>query len=146
MFATTYNGACKSIGGNCFTSNLPPRPGKGTASISGQSYDATAVCDIDFAPYGKGYGILIGQEKAIILYNMRQGTNQLGDFEKLIDDSNGDIPTSPFAAFFDISSSAFYFSVSGTATVSGKTASASGVFKEVGGSRQISVSASGNCQ
>ncbi len=147
-FALMANGGCQSKCSNEFASRLTPRPGEGRANVNGQSVNATALCDFNFAPYGRGYAIMIGQnqDRAIVLYNMRQGSNQLGNFDNLVSNANGTIPTTPFAAYFDVSSSAFYFSVSGSATASGKTVSASGVFRELGGSRQISISASGNCK
>ncbi len=129
---------------NCLSFDPLSDPGKGKANIGGQDYNATAVCDLDFGQFGRGYGIQMSNGGVIVLYNMKQGSNQLGNLENLIDNSPTGNITVPFAFYSDGSTA--YWSVSGTATASGKKVSASGVFREVGGSRQISISASGNCQ
>lgn len=123
----------------------PLNPGKGTANIGGKTYDATAVCDLDFAPYGRGYAIQLSQSQFLIFYNMRTGSNTLGNYETLAANSSTGIPSGPFALYIDDSYS-IYASVSGTATVSGKKISASVAMKEAYASRRISLSASGNCQ
>jgi hypothetical protein len=126
------------------TRTEPLKSGEGRATVNGRTVKATAVCDLDFGPYGRGYGIQINDNEIIVFYNMRQGNVQLGDLETLIDNSTtGDI-TAPFAWYFDGSS--IYWSVSGSATVSGKKISSSATFREAFGSRTISVTASGNCQ
>lgn len=82
-FFLMANGACKKLGGQNkrFTSALKPVAGKGKANIDGKSYDATAVCGLNFAPYGTGYGIAIGASQFIILFlNMSNCGNILGDF------------------------------------------------------------------
>lgn len=144
-FALISNGACQSKCTNSFTSQLPPRPGKGQVNVGGRSVDATAACDLDFGAFGRGYVILTGQGSGVVLYNMRSGTNQLANFETMAaSDRYGD--SVPFAGYVDENGNV-YFSVSGSATVSGKTASVSGIFKNLLSSgQQISVSAAGNCQ
>ncbi len=144
-FATTYNGACRELTrGNCLSASLPPRPGKSKVSIGGKSYDGTAACDLNFGQFGRGYGILINDSQFVVLYNMRQGNNQLGDFEAMASNSGSGVPSSPFALYFD--GTTIYYSTSGTATAGGKTVSTSVTLKELTGSRRISVSATGNCQ
>lgn len=126
---------------NNFTSNLLPKPGKGTATISGRNYEATAVCDMDLGGFGKAYGILINDTQFIALYNLKRGAGN-----QLVDIINGNYTIEsgvPWAGYFDGTN--FYFSVSGSASYNGSAVSVSGRFADMDG-RQISVSAAGNCQ
>ena len=129
-----------SLCGNNFSSTLPPRPGKGTATVGGKSYDATAICELDLGGFGKGYGIQINDNQLIILYNLKRGNSQL------VDIINGNYNTSssvPWAAYCDGSN--IYYSTSGTAKYSGSVVSVSGSFADFSGNR-TSISAAGNCQ
>lgn len=145
-FFLTANGACRKVGGQrkCFTSNLKPVAGKGKATINGQTYDATAVCGLDFAPYGTGYGISIGNSQFIIFYNMSTGGNVLGDFIEMSENSY-DVPKSPFALYFDGTN--VFVSKSGVASVNGGVVSTTLTVQDLfEGGRNITLSASGNCQ
>ena len=142
-FAATSKGAVSKLCGNKFTSLLPPASGKSKVSINNSAFEGTALCDLDFAPYGKGYAIMIGQDQAIVLYNLKPGLNLLGNFEGLIRSSI--YTTAPFAYYVNGSTSV-YGSVSGTANVSGKTVSTSMIVKKLGDNQQISIGATGNCQ
>lgn len=122
----------------------PPKPGEGSVTIGGKTVKATAVCDLDFAQFGRGYAISINDSQIIVLYNMRQGSNQLGDFEALAGNSTGGVPTSPFALYFD--GTTVYYSKSGTANANGKVVSASLVAEELFGGKRVSLSATGNCK
>lgn len=126
----------------CFTSVLPPVAGKGKANIGGTNYDATALCDLNFAPYGKGYAIKVGQNQYVILYNMLQGGNQIGNFRSL--SASTSFPQSPFALYTDGSN--VYTSVSGSASVKGKVVSTSLRVENIISGGQINITASGNCQ
>jgi len=128
---------------NSFTSILPPPPGKGTVNIGGRNYDATAVCDLPFGAFGRGYAISISPTEAIIFYNMNQGTNQLGNYRDLIDNSQSGVVSSPFALY--VNGTSLYYSLSGTATANGKKVSTSVRLEDFDG-RQINLTASGNCQ
>ena len=123
----------------------PLKPGEGRANIGGRSVTATAVCDLNFGQFGRGYGIQMSNGGVIVLYNMKQGSNQLGNLESLIDNNPTGNITAPFGFYSDGANA--YWSVSGSATASGKKVSASGTFKNIlGNNQQISISASGNCQ
>lgn len=123
----------------------PLSPGKGTATIGEKSYNATAICDLNIPPYGKGYVIQMSSSQFIAFYNMRSGSNTLGNFETLLANSSTGVPSGPFALYFDDSGN-LYSSVSGSATTNGKTVSASVTMKDLYTGRQVSLSAAGNCQ
>ena len=142
-FAASAKGTRQaSLCNNNFTSNLPPRPGKGTVNIGGRAYDATAVCEMDLGGYGKAYGILLnGGSQFIALYNLNRGNSQLVD----IVNGNND-PTSGVPCALYLDGTNLYGSLSGSASYNGKVVSVSGQFEELSSSRRISISASGNCQ
>jgi hypothetical protein len=117
-----------------------PAAGKGSVNIGGKTYTATAVCDINFGGYGNAYGILVNETQLVMLYNLRQGSNQIYD---AIDDDNFDIERNSWAAYFD--GTEFFFSKSGSATYNGKVVSTTAQFDNFDGKR-VSISASGNCQ
>lgn len=119
----------------------PLKAGEGRATVNGRTVNANAICDLDFAPYGRGYGIQINDSQIIVFYNMRQGNVTLQNFEDMAANGND---TAPFALYFDGSSA--FFSVSGTANVSNKKISSTATFKELLGSRTITLTASGNCR
>lgn len=121
---------------------LPPKAGTGKSTIDGTAYDATALCDLEYGDYGKGYAIMMGTDKIIILYNLGQGSFQLNNFENIDDPFEN---RTPVALFFDASSGSFYYSISGYATVKGKVVSVNMVMKDLDGYVK-QISAIGNCK
>jgi len=140
-FMTFANGACVSIGDkSCFSSYPPPRPGKAGGSVNGQTFSANAVCEIFLPGFGKAFGIVTDDGRMIVLYNLKNGGNQLRDPF----DDNSDITTTPWAGYVDVSGN-IYFSTSGSAGYNGRVVSVSGTFVDFNG-LSARVSASGNCQ
>jgi hypothetical protein len=119
----------------------PLKEGEGRTTIGGVTSTATATCDVSIPPYGRAYVISISSSKFIAMYNMRTGGNQFGNAETIL---GGSSSSTPFALYFD--GTTIYGSVSGSANVNGKQVSASGTFREIGGTRQITFSSSGNCK
>lgn len=120
---------------------LAPRPGKGQSTIDGKTYEATAICDFLVPGFGRGTVIRMDDGKMIILYNVKQGSFQLNNYENIADPFDNN---TPYALYFD-SATNIYYSTSGYVTSKGKVVSVSMVVKDFDGySKQVS--AIGNCQ
>lgn len=120
---------------------LPPRPGKGQSTIDGKTYQATAICDFSVPGFGRGTVIRMDDGKIIILYNVKQGSFQLNNYENITDPFDN---ITPYAIYLD-SATNIYYSTSGSVTSKGKVVSVNMIVKDFdGASKQIS--AIGNCQ